>query len=155
MRRADREQSREFSLALIDRCSHGVMALSTGGETPYCIPLSFVRVDDRLYFHGAKEGRKADLLARDPRVCITFVGGDEPEFVPPAIYTTFFSSAVVTGTVSPVTDREEMVMALRALCTKLLPGHMAAFDTEIGSTLAATALWRVDMEEITGKAKLR
>ena len=76
MRRSDREQSREFSLALIDRCTHGVAAISTGEDTPYCLPLSFVRVEDRLYFHCAKEGRKLDLLRENPRMCVTFVGGD-------------------------------------------------------------------------------
>ena len=44
MRRSDRAQDRDFSLALIDRCTHGVMALSTGEAVPYCLPLSFVRI---------------------------------------------------------------------------------------------------------------
>ena len=33
MRRLDREQDRQFALSLIDRCTHGVMALSTGEDT--------------------------------------------------------------------------------------------------------------------------
>ena len=53
MRRNDRAQDRDFSLALIDRCTHGVMAVSTGEPTPYCLPLSFVRVGEDLYFHCA------------------------------------------------------------------------------------------------------
>ena len=62
MRRIDRAQDRAFSLALIDRCTHGVMALTTGEAAPYCLPLSFVRVGDELYFHCAREGRKIDLM---------------------------------------------------------------------------------------------
>ena len=62
MRRLDREQDRQFALSLIDRCTHGVMALSTGEDTPYCLPLSFVRVGDDLYFHCAAQGRKLELL---------------------------------------------------------------------------------------------
>lgn len=154
MRRADREQNREFSLALIDRCSHGIMAISTGEDTPYCLPLSFVRVDNCLYFHGAKEGRKADLLRQNPRVCITFVGCDEPNFVAPSGFTTRFQSAIVTGTAVEVTEREEKVLCLRALCQKLLPAHMgAAFEIAVEKSLPATAVWRVDMDQITGKAK--
>ena len=53
MRRMDRAQDRAFCLELMDRCTHGVMALSTGEDTPYCLPLSFVRVDNALYFHCA------------------------------------------------------------------------------------------------------
>ena len=34
MRRNDRAQSRDFALALIDRCTHGVIAISSGGPAP-------------------------------------------------------------------------------------------------------------------------
>ena len=33
MRRADRQQDRAFALDLIDRCSHGVVAISSGEDT--------------------------------------------------------------------------------------------------------------------------
>lgn len=155
MRRSDRQQSRQFALDLIDRCTHGVAAISTGEDTPYCLPLSFVRVGEELYFHCAHEGRKVDLLRKNPRVCVTFVGGDEPAFVPPAMYTSYFQSAMVTGTAREVTDPDEKRRALRALCEKLTPGDMAAFDLAMDKSLAATALWCIPMEEVTAKAKLR
>ena len=155
MRRSDRQQSRQFALDLIDRCTHGVAAISTGEDTPYCLPLSFVRVGEELYFHCAHEGRKVDLLRKNPRVCVTFVGGDEPAFVPPAMYTSYFQSAMVTGTAREVTDPDEKRQALRALCEKLTPGDMAAFDLAMDKSLAATALWCIPMEEVTAKAKLR
>lgn len=75
----------------------------------------------KLYFHCAKEGHKTDLLRHDSRVCITFVGADEPAFVAPAMYTTYFQSAVVIGRASEVTEPEEKAEALRALCRKLTP----------------------------------
>lgn len=156
MRRSDREQSREFSLALMDRCTHGVAAISTGEDTPYCLPLSFVRVEDHLYFHCAKEGRKLDLLRRNPRMCITFVGDDEPAFVPPAMYTTYFESVIVTGTASEVSDDREKIAALEALCRKVTPDHMGeCFHQAIENSLAVTGIWRVDMDQIIGKAKLK
>lgn len=154
MRRNDRARDRNFSLALIDRCTHGVMALATGETTPYCLPLSFVRVGDDLYFHCAREGRKIDLLRRFPQVCVTFVGDDRPAFVPPAMYTTYFQSVIVTGTASEVTGTQEKTAALRALCQKITPDHMEGFETAIEKSLAVTAVWKVRMEEISGKAKL-
>ena len=153
MRRKDRQQDREFSLALIDRCTHGVLALSTGEEAPYCLPLSLVRVGDCLYFHCAREGRKIQLLRRDPRVCVTFVGEDAPTFEAPANYTTLFQSAIVTDTASEVLDREEKIAALRALCQKLTPGFMEHFDRAVEQSLEVTAVWRIEMDEISGKAK--
>lgn len=153
MRRNDRARDRDFSLALIDRCTHGVMALSTGEAVPYCLPLSFVRVGEDLYFHCARQGRKIDLLRRFPQVCVAFVGEDRPAFVPPAEYTTYFQSAIVTGTAGEVTDPAERTEAIRALCQKVTPEHMDAFDAAMEKSLAVTAVWRVHIEEISGKAK--
>jgi nitroimidazol reductase NimA-like FMN-containing flavoprotein (pyridoxamine 5'-phosphate oxidase superfamily) len=156
MRRSDREQDRAFALDLIDRCSHGVVALSTGTDTPYCLPLSLVRVGNSLYFHCAREGRKIDLLRQDSRVCVTFVGGDEPAFVAPAIYTTYFQSAIVTGTAVQVQDEAEKIAALRALCQKLTPGDMGEnFTRSLEKSLAVTDIWRIDMDQISAKAKRR
>lgn len=154
MRRNDRAQDRDFSLALIDRCTHGVMALSTGEAAPYCLPLSFVRVEDKLYFHCAREGRKTDLLRRFPQVCVTFVGDDRPCFTAPAMYSTWFQSAIAVGRAEEVTDPEEKTAALRALCQKLMPGDMDSFDAAVEKSLAVTAVWKIHMEEISGKAKL-
>ena len=154
MRRSDRAQGRDFSLALIDRCTHGVMSLSTGEAVPYCLPLSFVRVGEDLYFHCARTVRKTDLLRRFPQVCLTFVGEDRPAFVAPAEYTTYFQSVLVTGTASEVTDPSEKVQALRALCQKVTPNHMEGFEAAMEQSLNVTAVWKVRMEELSGKAKL-
>lgn len=155
MRRKDRARGEEFSLALIDRCSHGVMALNTGEDAPYCLPLSLVRVGRTLYFHCAREGRKVALMRAYPRVCVSFVGGDRPAFVEPSEYTTYFQSVLVTGTVREVTDDQEKIQALRALCQKLTPQAMDGdkFDQAVGRSLKATGVWRIDMEDISGKEK--
>lgn len=154
MRRNDRALNRELSLALIDRCTHGVLAITTGEPAPYCLPLSLVRVEDDLFFHCAQEGRKIDLLRRDPQVCVTFVGDDRPHFIPPAMYSTYFQSVIVTGTASAVEDPTEKTQALRALCQKLAPEHMDDFQAAVDKSLAVTAVWKIHIEEISGKAKL-
>lgn len=155
MRRKDRSRGKEFSLELIDRCTHGVMALTTGEDTPYCLPLSLVRVGDALYFHCAHQGRKVELMRTNPKVCVTFVGGDRPAYLDKGEYTTFFQSVIVTGTVREVTDDGEKTEALRALCQKLTPQAMDGdkFKQAVSRSLPATGVWRIDMEEISGKEK--
>lgn len=155
MRRTDRAQDRDFCLELIDRCTHGVIALNTGEDTPYCLPLSFVRVGEDLYFHCAREGRKVELMRANPRVCVTFVGGDVPAFVAPAMYTTYFQSAIVTGSAQEVTDDGEKTAALLALCRKLTPNDAGEeqFRPAIERSLHVTAVWKIHMEQLTGKAK--
>lgn len=150
MRRKDRERDRAFGLAVIDECEYGTVAIQ--GEEPYCLPLSLVRVGDDLYFHCALEGKKMDLLRRNSAVWVSFVGENvaaEDDF------TTYFRSAMVKGTASEVTNDEEKVAALRALCEKLTPGHMPAFDREVARSFAVTGIWKIHMDEITAKEKRR
>lgn len=155
MRRKDRERGRDFAFELIDRCEYGVAALA-GGEGPYAVPLSFVRIGDALYFHCALEGTKLDLLRRDGRVCVTFVAGTEPYYDQEAnSYSTRYQSAVVSGTAFEVSGAEEKTDVLRALCEKLTPGGMDGFERAAARSLPATAVWGVRIETVTGKERSR
>ena len=150
MRRKDREQSREFALEVIDRCEYGVAAFQ--GEEPYCLPLSLVRVGEELYFHCALEGKKLDRLRADSRVCVSFVGANQAA---KDAFTTYYQCALVMGTASEVTQDEEKIAALRALCEKLTPENMADFDAAIAQSLPRTSIWKIHMDQVTGKGKAR
>ncbi len=154
MRRKDRARDLDFSLALMDRCTHGIVAFQTGGDAPYCIPLSLARKGRSLYFHCAREGRKLDLLRSDPRVCVTFVAQDDPVFTPPAMFSTYFQSVVATGTAHELTEEADKIEGLALICSKLLPEQMGEpFQHAIARSLAVTSVWRIDLEDIQGKAK--
>lgn len=148
MRRKDRERDRDFGLAVIDACEYGTVALQ--GDEPYCLPLSLVRVGEDLYFHCALEGKKIDLLRKNPNVWVSFVGEN---VAATDDFTTYFRSAMVRGTAFEVTDAEEKVAALRALCEKLTPTNMPAFDREVARSFAVTGIWKIHMGEITAKEK--
>jgi len=150
MRRKDRERDREFGLAVIDSCEYGTLA--SQGEEPYCLPLSLVRVWEELYFHCALEGKKLDLLRANPAVWVSFVGEN---VAATDDFTTYFRSAMVRGTATEVTDPEEKLAALRALCQKLTPAHISAFDSEVARSFAVTGVWRIHIDEITAKEKKR
>ena len=152
MRRKDRERDRAFAYEVIDRCEYGVAALGGAEDSPYCVPLSLVRLGDVLYFHCALEGTKLDRLRQNPRVCISFVGSNQAA---EDKFTTYFQSAIVTGTVVLVEDNQEKVDGLRALCQKLTPQYMTEglFNAAIQHSLSVTSVWLVDMDDLSGKAK--
>ena len=72
MRRNDREIT-EFSemTDVMKRCDVCRLALNDEDGYPYLLPLNFgmEETDGRvtLYFHGAKEGKKYDLIRKDVR----------------------------------------------------------------------------------------
>ena len=87
---------------------------------PYAIPLSIARIEHKLYFHSAKSGHKTELLKDGARARVVFVDKvrvpdffDQQELVQIAeageigkqlskIFTTEFSSAIVTGIVRQI-----------------------------------------------------
>lgn len=150
MRRNDRELPKEFGLELIDRCEYGVAAMTDENGLPYAVALNLVRDESKLYFHCAMEGKKTDSLRKNPHVCISFVGNVSPV---PDKFTTLYESAIVRGKAAQVTEDEEKIHALRSLCEKLTPANMENFEKAIERSIHRTAVWRIDIDEITAKAK--
>ncbi|MCX6025247.1 MAG: pyridoxamine 5'-phosphate oxidase family protein [Chloroflexi bacterium] len=61
--------------AQIDRIIRSSQVVRLGlaiADEPYIVPLAFGYDGGALYFHTAREGRKLDFLARNPRVCFEF-----------------------------------------------------------------------------------
>lgn len=151
MRRKDREMSKEFALGVVDKCEWATAAMIDTEGAPYAVTLSIVRMGDGIYFHSAMSGYKTECLRRDPRVCVTCVGHTRRAT---DAFTTYYESAVVRGRASEVTDEREKIAALKALCERHTPANMADFDNALRRSLARTAVWRISIEGITGKAKL-
>ena len=149
MRRKDREMDRNFALYVADKCEWATLAL-VDGDKPYCVPVTIVRIGGCVYFHTAKAGRKIDLLRKNPSVCLSCVGDT---YRTPDKFTTEYESAVIAGTATEVTDDAEKIEALRALCERHTPTNMAMFDSEVNRSLGVTGVWKISIDEITGKRK--
>ncbi|MDR2258526.1 MAG: pyridoxamine 5'-phosphate oxidase family protein [Treponema sp.] len=150
MRRTDRERDRSFAERVVDTCLYGVLATVNGDGSPYCVPLSIVREGEWIYFHCARKGRKIDNLKGRNQVCLSCVGNAEE---PPDHFTVVYESAIVFGRAEEVTGDEEKVRALRLLCERHTPANMAAFDGEMAREYHATGVWKIHIEEISGKQR--
>ena len=42
------------------------------GNIPYIVPLCFGYQDRAIYVHGSSEGKKTDIIQRNPNVCFEF-----------------------------------------------------------------------------------
>lgn len=151
MRRKDREQSRDFALKVTDNSEYGVLSMVDSYGNPYCVPLSMVRDGEQLYFHCASDGQKSDCLRNNRNVCVSCVGRVKSV---PEEFTTEFESAIIKGEAFEVTDKEEKIHALRLICLKYAESNMKDFDSAIKKSLDRTAIWKITISEITGKAKI-
>lgn len=150
MRRKDRQMPEEFALAVIDKCPFAQVAVTGENGSPYCVPLSVARDGDSIYFHSAFEGTKTDILKNNPRVYVSCVGDVAPA---QDKFTTEFESAAFSGTACEVTDIQEKIKALRLICEKYTPANMENFEEAISRSIDRTAVWKIRIENLTGKRK--
>lgn len=150
MRRKDLEMSEEFALGIADQCEWAVLGMANPEGKPYCVPVSIVRDGMAVYFHSAKEGLKSDSLRKNGAVCVSCVGHTRRLTDG---FDTDYESAILRGAAREVTDEGEKVRALKMLCRRHTPANMENFDKAIARHLGKTAVWRIDLTSVTGKAK--
>ena len=126
------------------------MATVNPDGSPYCVPLSMVREGEWIYFHSAMEGHKIDNLRNNNKACVCCVGNVREL---PDVFSIKFESTIISGTAGEVTDREEKIHALTLISKRYTPTNMSAFDAAIEKSIAVTAVWKIHMDEISGKGK--
>lgn len=153
MRRKDRAISKEVSEELLRGGDYGILSSVDSGGQPYATPLSYVYFDDAIYFHSAKIGQKMDNITGEPRVCFTVVGDTLPLY--DSSFSTLFESVMIFGTAALVEDDEEKTRVLMLLCEKYLPDHMDKAPGDIEHSFKRTAVVKIHVEHMTGKAKIK
>lgn len=153
MRRNDREITQfDEMVEVMRRCDVCRVALNAQ-EVPYIVPLNFgMEVNGEqviLYFHGANEGTKYDLIARDNRASFemdcghSLIMDNEKQSCSMA-----YESVIGRGLVEMVADKDKM----RAL--KLIMAHYRQEDFPFSETVAdRTYVFKLIVSEMTGKRR--
>jgi len=142
------QEDRGMALKVIDNCEYATLASINPDGTPYCIPIFPIVMGDYIYFHGTKKGQKVTNIQHDPHVCISAVGQCEQR---PEVYTTDFTSTIVTGVMSVVEEDAEKIEVLRKVCLKYASGNMQMFDEAIQAALKAAGVYKIKIDTITHK----
>lgn len=154
MRRADREITDRAEILRVmtecDCCRVGFAA----EDGVYIVPMNFGFADEgelgALYFHGAKAGRKADLIARMPTVgfemdCRHSLRSGETA----CKYSFCYASVIGVGTIAPVMDMAEKKRALGVIMAHCAPGQDWQFTD---AQAAAVAVFRLEITSVHAKA---
>ena len=73
MRRNKQLLSIDDIVAVMERCTNGVLACMGDNDYPYAVPLSYVYFDNKIYFHSAKVGHKVDAIIKNPKVSFSVI----------------------------------------------------------------------------------
>jgi nitroimidazol reductase NimA-like FMN-containing flavoprotein (pyridoxamine 5'-phosphate oxidase superfamily) len=124
---------------------------------PVVLPTLYARVGDRLYVHGSTGSRPLRMAGQaDPglSVCLTVTHVDALVLARSAFHHSInYRSVVVHGLAYDVTDPEEKRLALDALVDHVVPGRAADSRPADKKELAATAVIRLDLNEVSAKLR--
>ncbi|GHB12890.1 hypothetical protein GCM10010346_40320 [Streptomyces chryseus] len=125
---------------------------------PVVLPTLYARVGDRLYVHGSTGSRPLRMAGQsDPglAVCLTVTHVDGLVLARSAFHHSInYRSVVVHGVAHEVVDEEEeRRTALDALVDHVVPGRSHDSRPANAKELAATAVIRLDLEEVSAKVR--
>ncbi|ARP69136.1 pyridoxamine 5'-phosphate oxidase family protein [Streptomyces pluripotens] len=124
---------------------------------PVVLPTLYGRIGERLYVHGSTGSRPLRMTGEaDPGlpVCLTVTHVDGLVLARSAFHHSInYRSVVVHGVAHEVTDPEERRLALDTLVDHVVPGRAADSRPANKKELAATAVIRLDLEEVSAKVR--
>ena len=153
MRRNDREvKDRSALLDILDRCEICRIGFWDGNEV-YIVPLSFGWEEAegviRFYFHGAKEGRRAELIREKPKVGFELDSEYRLNAADDACgHSARFRSLIGTGTICSLENEEEKRHGL-----SLIMSHYTGREdwTFSDARVQAAGVYCLTVEKMTGK----
>ncbi|MGW2617505.1 pyridoxamine 5'-phosphate oxidase family protein [Streptomyces sp. NPDC001500] len=124
---------------------------------PVVLPTLYARVGETLYVHGSTGSRPLRMAGQaDPGlpVCLTVTHVDGLVLARSAFHHSInYRSVMVHGTAYDVTDPQDKRDALDALVEHVVPGRAADSRPANRKELAATAVIRLDLGEVSAKTR--
>ena len=150
IRRKDRKLDDAAAMALLKRGEYGILSTSDKYNRPYGIPVNYVVMEDAIFFHCATEGQKLENITANRGVSFCVVG--QTELIPEK-FSTRYESVVVSGNAEIIDDGDLKKTALSELVAKYAPDNIAAGQAYIDKLMDKTAVVRVSIDHLAGKAR--
>lgn len=147
MRRKDKQISHEKSIEILKSCSFGVLSVVGENGYGYGVPLNYVYVDNKIYFHSAKTGFKLDSIKHNDKVSFCVIGKTE---ILPDEFDTKYESVIVFGRAEEV-DEDEKYSALMEMIKKYSKDFIDKGKKYIEKAGNATRVYKINIEHMTGK----
>jgi nitroimidazol reductase NimA-like FMN-containing flavoprotein (pyridoxamine 5'-phosphate oxidase superfamily) len=151
MRRKEREVTEKVvQEEILRQAEVGRLGTLVDGS-PYVVPMNFCYVEDRIYLHSFRDGKKIKGIKSNPRVCFEVDEGEIITGETPCAYSWRYTSVIVNGKASVVEDENERLKGLRLISDKYSPGKGKMIIPEIVEKNKHLWIIRIDIDEMTGK----
>jgi nitroimidazol reductase NimA-like FMN-containing flavoprotein (pyridoxamine 5'-phosphate oxidase superfamily) len=121
---------------------------------PFVIPTGYVRVGDRIYFHGSAASRMLRALADGAKVCLTVTLLDGLVLARSAFHHSMnYRSVVILGQARLVTDPAEKWEALRSFTNHVAIDRWEEVRPPNEQELKATSVLALPLDEASAKVR--
>jgi len=148
MRRKDNQITDPAIIEEILKNSNIVRFAMVDDGEPYIVPLNYGYKNNALFIHCATEGRKLDILRKNPRVCFEIEG--DSELVTGALacqWTMNYRSLIGYGRVEILEKKEDKIAGL-----DILMEHFGSFDnTYHPKHIENIVILKMTIESVCGK----
>lgn len=150
MRRNKQLLDTEENIAILEKGTAGVLALSGDEGYPYAVPISYVYDNSKIYFHSAVSGHKIDAIKNFDKASFCVIDQD---CIVPEEYTTYYKSVIAFGRIRILEEESEKRTAIELLAKKYHPADTQERRTHtINEAWSRLCLLELDIEHMTGKA---
>jgi len=154
MRRKDREITEYNEIFAIMKSCDVCRVAFFNEDYPYIVPLNFgaTLCDEKfvLYFHGAREGLKLDLLRKNNKVAFEMDGKHELRLGEIACDATMAYESVCGNGIMRILEESEKKDALITIMNQYDPGRDHQFKEQ---HLAAVTVMELVVNEVSGKRR--
>lgn len=148
MRRRDKEVTDQNAIEDIILRSKVCKLAMCDRNQPYIVPLCFGFKDNTLYFHSAPEGKKIDLLKKNPNVCFEFeILTQVVKSARACKWGMKYKSVIGYGKADFITDEDEKRQAFDIIMQQYTN---ESFEYE-EALLKSAIIIKVDIQSMTGK----
>lgn len=136
---------------VIDQCKFCFVGFAAMDGTPYVIPMNFGYKDNVVYLHSGSVGRAKDILAENPKVCVSFCPDGKLVFQSSPMacsYSMKSVSVLVEGTVEFVEDMKEKENALSVMMNRFTNQPYRFSEP----ALCNVKVWKIRAEKMSAKS---
>jgi len=121
---------------------------------PYVTPTAYVRMGERVYWHGSSASRMLRQLAEGVPVCFTVSLFDGLVFARSGFNSSInYRSVMAFGQAELVEDEDERLAMLEAFTERLTPGRWAELRPPTRQELKATKILSLELTEVACKIR--
>jgi len=136
--RATRAMTRDEMERFLEKCFYGKLGLAFQNE-PYVVPVSYRYAKGKIFFHGAKQGKKIEFIKGNNRVCFEVDEWERPRA---------WASVICYGT---ATLREDI--EAKKEWSEVLTGQKPSDEVIARLEKTNTYVGTIQIEDMTGKCR--